>query len=234
MKKNNDECLICGSPLEYLNEEIEMECSICHKKELSKTRCIKGHYVCNQCHMQGLDKAVKICLKSKSKDPIVILNKLMDQGFCHMHGPEHHVLIGSALLTAYYNAGGKINLEKALYELSSRAKQVPGGACGFWGSCGGAVSAGMFISIITQSNPLTTKPLGYSNKMTSIVLNKIGDIGGPRCCKRHGYLAIVSATKFVKENFGINMQVSLKSCKYHLKNNQCLKSKCPFYPSKDK
>ena len=42
-----EECLICKAPLEYLNEDIEMECELCHKKEKSKTRCINGHYVCN-------------------------------------------------------------------------------------------------------------------------------------------------------------------------------------------
>ena len=28
-----EECLICKAPLEYLNEDIEMECELCHKKE---------------------------------------------------------------------------------------------------------------------------------------------------------------------------------------------------------
>lgn len=36
----NDECLLCGKPLEYLDESVEMECAICHKKELSNARCI--------------------------------------------------------------------------------------------------------------------------------------------------------------------------------------------------
>ena len=48
-----NECLICGEPLEYLNEDVETECEICHKKENSKTRCVKGHYVCSECHMKG-------------------------------------------------------------------------------------------------------------------------------------------------------------------------------------
>ena len=50
-----EECLICKAPLEYLNEDIEMECELCHRKEKSKTRCVNGHYVCNECHMQGMD-----------------------------------------------------------------------------------------------------------------------------------------------------------------------------------
>ena len=37
-----EECLICKAPLEYLREDIEMECDLCHKKERSKTRCVTG------------------------------------------------------------------------------------------------------------------------------------------------------------------------------------------------
>ena len=33
----SEECLICKEPLEYLQEDVEMECEICHKKENSKT-----------------------------------------------------------------------------------------------------------------------------------------------------------------------------------------------------
>lgn len=42
--------------------------------------------------------------------------------FCHMHGPEHHVMVGSALLTAYKNAGGDIDLEKDLIEIQKEGK----------------------------------------------------------------------------------------------------------------
>ena len=29
----NEECLICGAPLEYLETEVQMECAICHKQD---------------------------------------------------------------------------------------------------------------------------------------------------------------------------------------------------------
>ena len=48
-----NECIICGSPLEYLTADVLMECEICRKKELSKTRCVNGHYICNECHTEG-------------------------------------------------------------------------------------------------------------------------------------------------------------------------------------
>lgn len=51
-----EECLICKAPLEYLDADVPMECEICHKTENSKTRCVNGHYVCNDCHTRGLDQ----------------------------------------------------------------------------------------------------------------------------------------------------------------------------------
>ena len=93
---NREECLICRAPLEYLIQDEIMECAICHKKEPSKTRCVKGHYVCNDCHTQGMDSIFGLCLSETSKDPVAIVRRMMDLSFCHMHGPEHHVMVGAA------------------------------------------------------------------------------------------------------------------------------------------
>ena len=49
-----EECIICKAPLIYLEKDEMMECVLCHKKELSKTRCEQGHYVCNECHTKGM------------------------------------------------------------------------------------------------------------------------------------------------------------------------------------
>ena len=223
-----DECLICGAPLMYLEKDIEVECALCHKKEQSKTMCKQGHYVCDSCHTGGMDTILGICLAETSKNPIHILQKLMALDFCHMHGPEHHVMVGSALLTAYKNAGGEIDLEKALVEMQSRGKKVPGGACGFWGACGAGISAGMFVSIITGATPLANEAWGLSNKMTSAALGAIGEVGGPRCCKRDSYLAITEAVTFVKENFGVEMELDEIKCTHSALNNQCIKERCPF------
>jgi hypothetical protein len=228
MKKMKEECLICKAPLEYLETGELMECAICHKKEISKTRCVNGHYVCNECHMQGLDEILGLCLNETSKDPIHIIEEMMSMPFCHMHGPEHHVMVGAALLTAYKNAGGRLDLEKALLEMMERGKSVPGGACGFWGACGAGISSGMFIAIISGSTPLKNEPFALSHKMTAKSLSAIGDIGGPRCCKRDSYLSILSAIDFVRENLGIEMEKSEVICSRSVHNNQCIGKRCPF------
>lgn len=223
-----EECLICGAPLEYLQKDELMECVLCHKTENSKTRCVKGHYVCNDCHTSGMDGIIGLCLEEKSKNPVEIIEKLMSQPFCHMHGPEHHVMVGAALLTAYKNAGGNIDLPDALIEMMNRGKSVPGGACGFWGACGAGISSGMFVSMISNSTPLAVEPFALSHQMTSAALGKIGEIGGPRCCKRDSFLSILTAVDFVDKHFGIKMEKSEIICEYSSKNNQCIGKRCPF------
>jgi hypothetical protein len=225
----NEECLICKAPLEYLETDILMECEICHKQENSKTRCVQGHYVCNDCHTQGLDTIIGLCLSATSNNPIAIVEKMMGMPFCHMHGPEHHVMVGLALITAYKNAGGDIDLHSALIEMMNRGKGIPGGTCGFWGACGAGINTGMFISIISKSTPLANEPYALSHRMTAKSLGKIGEIGGPRCCKRNSYLAILTAIDFVMEHFGIEMEKSDLVCTFAPQNNQCIGRRCPFF-----
>ena len=70
------------------------------------------------------------------------------------------MLVGSALLAAYKNAGGELDLDAALEEMRNRGAQVPGGICGLWGTCGAAVSTGIFVSLITGASPLSGKEWG--------------------------------------------------------------------------
>ena len=227
-KAMNEECLICKAPLQYLETDELMECAVCHKKENSKTRCIHGHYVCNECHTAGLDRIIGLCMNEHSRNPVEIIEKMMALPFCHMHGPEHHVMVGAALLTAYRNAGGDIELSSALTEMMNRGKKVPGGACGFWGACGAGISSGMFISIISKSTPLAQEPFALSHRMTAKALEAIGEIGGPRCCKRDSFLSILSAIDFVRDKFGLEMEKPEIICTYSEQNNQCIGKRCPF------
>lgn len=226
----NEECLICKAPLTYLETDQEMTCELCHQKQNSKTQCVNGHFVCDICHSTGMDEMISICLNTKSTNPIEILETMMSMSTCHMHGPEHHVMVGAALLTAYHNAGGALDLNPALYEMQRRGKQVPGGACGFWGACGAGISTGIYLSIALKATPLATDSWGLSNRMTARALEAIGKQGGPRCCKRDSYLAITEAIHFTREHLGIEMTLpSIQCSRAHL-NNQCLQARCPFHP----
>ena len=230
-----DECLICGAPLEYLHAKVSMTCTLCGRSFPSNAQCIKGHYVCDECHTQGIDQIFGVCLQETSRDPVVIMNRLMALPFCHMHGPEHHIMVGAALLTAYRNAGGDIDLEAALREMRSRGAQVPGGACGFWGACGAGISTGQFLSIVTGSTPLAQEAFALAHKMTARSLGAIGEVGGPRCCKRDSYLSILQAIDFVAEHLGVQMdKPEAIICRHAAKNAQCIGKRCPFSPANRK
>ena len=141
-------------------------------------------------------------------------------------------MVGAALLTAYKNAGGDLDLHGALLEMMNRGRSVPGGACGFWGACGAGISTGMFVSILSKSTPLTKEPFALSHQMTSKALAKIGEIGGPRCCKRDSFLSVLAAVDFVAENFGVKMESEKVVCGFYPQNSQCIETRCPFFKAK--
>ena len=225
-------CLICGADLVYFQEAKEMTCVFCGKRELNHASCKDGHYVCDACHARkGIEAVIRECRTTKSRNPIEITQKIMADPYIYMHGPEHHVMAGAALLAAYHNSGGEVDLDWALAEMKERGGQVPGGVCGFWGCCGAGVSTGIYMSIITKATPLSGKSWGLSNRMTSRALNAIGEIGGPRCCKRDTFTAVKEAVQMTKEELGIEMELPEKiECGFHVENQQCLRGKCPYHP----
>jgi len=233
--ENSNDCLVCGKPLQYTTEEREMECVFCHKKMPSRTQCTDGHFICDECHITiGKNAILSYCLKSTSANPLHIVQDMMALDGIHMHGPEHHIMIGCALITAYHNAGGKVDFVQALSEMNARGSRYPGGSCGFWGCCGAAVSVGMSISILTGATPLSGKSWGLSNLATSRVLNRIGAIGGPRCCKRNSFIAITEAAAIFEEYFSVRLELPEKiSCSYSPQNHECLRKLCPFYTASE-
>lgn len=227
-----EECLICGRPLVYGTTEQSMECVVCHKRFFSRVSCENGHYICDDCHGKNAIEWIEAyCLQAEEKNPVAIAKALMDQPYVHMHGNEHHVLVGAALLTAYYHAGGTVSFAEAMAEIVRRGREVPGGACGFWGACGAAVSAGIFVSVVTGATPLSQEAWGLANTMTARALAAIGAIGGPRCCKRDSFTAISQAVLFCRETLGITMEMPESiECTYYIHNNQCLGLRCPYHP----
>ena len=226
-------CLLCGEPLQYYETAQEMECALCHRKFSSHACCEQGHYICDECHARrGVEHILQYCRASRLTDPIPMVQEMMRDPFIYMHGPEHHVMVGAALLTAYHNSGGALELEAALEEMCKRGGEYPGGACGFWGCCGAAVSAGMFA---LGATPLSEQSWGMANEITSRALAEIGKLGGPRCCKRNSFTAIRAAVEYTAEHLNIRMQLPERvTCFYFRENEECLKERCPYHPAKAK
>jgi hypothetical protein len=149
---------------------------------------------------------------------------------------EKNIVPGSAIVVPDTQIAKEWNRDTALHILDAggrvvlTGKQIPGGVCGFWGACGAGISTGIFVSLVTGASPLATEAWGLSNLMTSKALGAIGEIGGPRCCKRDSYLAILSAVDFVRDHFGVEMETHEVICSRCGENNQCIAKRCPFHP----
>ena len=180
-------------------------------------------------------KIVEACLQEQSKNPIDIFNNIARMDFIRIHGPEHHVLDGAALLTAYYNAGGMIELQTSLKELMKRGLQMPGATCGMWGVCGAVSSMGAALSIIDGTGPLSTdSSWGKHMEFTSKALCSLSQVGGPRCCKRDAFLSFQKAIEYINENYDVELEKSNIECCYSERNEQCIKERCPFYKKSKK
>lgn len=231
MDHKND-CFICGKELVYLDGNEELECFYCGEVFTANARCAGGHYVCDRCHSAaGNDLIERYCLRSTSTDPFEMALALMVSPQVKMHGPEHHFLVPAVLIAAYANSTGMENAKKRenLKKARERAEKILGGFCGFYGDCGAAVGTGIAVSVLTGATPLSKEEWRLSNLMTAKSLFTIANHGGPRCCKRNSFLAILDAAAFFKEHFGVDLAVDKNiTCTFSPLNKECLGDQCPF------
>lgn len=175
---------------------------------------------------------VSECLKTNSTDPFEIFNIIAEKDFVRMHGPEHHILDGACILTAFYNAGGSIELNEALDKLLFEGLRMPGAACGLWGVCGAVTSIGAALAIIDKTGPLSGDDWGSHMEYTSAALAKLSKTGGPRCCKRDAYLSMAQAVTYISDRYGIALTATTDLvCGFYPLNKQCIGKKCPFNPN---
>ena len=225
-------CLICGSPLVYLTEVKPLKCYLCGGEFLSEASCERGHFVCDGCHSSSANELIeRICIQSGSLKAVDLAIELMKAPSISMHGPEHHFLVPAVLLTAYYNqTGNPREKERKIRVARQRAENVLGGFCGFYGACGAGVGTGIFLSLITDSTPLSTENWGLANQMTAESLRCIGALGGPRCCKRDTFMALKTAKKFLKQKMDVALDIpDTINCEFTEFNRECLEEGCPFH-----
>lgn len=234
MASSKANCAICGKPLVYVEQVREVICSLCGKPDVGHSLCEDGHYVCDVCHRaKGVDSIISYCMDSESVNPVQMAFDLMRDDAIYPNGPEHHSLVGAVLLTAYKNAGGDLELAGALSELRARSMQIPGGTCGYWGVCGAAASAGQFCSIANGATPLSEDAWASSARLTSAIISRLAEIGGPRCCKRTSFVSIEEGAHHAEREMGVKMDLPQQiTCMFVGGNAQCKKGECPFYPKR--
>lgn len=179
---------------------------------------------------QRLEKIIIHCLNEKiSTDPLEIFAKLAQKDFVRMHGPEHHLIDGACLLTAFRNKGGSIDLKTSLVKLAQESEKMPGAMCGNWGVCGAATGVGCALSILEGTGPLSTDgSWGSHIELCGEILKDIGKTKGPRCCKRDGAIAIKNGAEYITRHLGTPLDCGNFVCIWQGKNSQCIGAGCPF------
>ena len=173
--------------------------------------------------------------EEKSRDPGRIFRSITGREYISMHGPEHHVLDGACILTAFANAGGKIDLEEGLRQLLEEGLKMPGAMCGLWGVCGAVASAGAALAVIDGTGPLSEDgSWGKHMAFTAAATAELGRVNGPRCCKRDAQLALRVCVDYINSNYPVKLEYSDAACTFYTENRQCIRERCPFFPADQK
>ena len=108
--------------------------------------------------------------------------------------------------------------------------RMPGAMCGLWGVCGAITSIGAALSIIDGTGPLSSDGTwGNHMRFTSQAIQELGEINGPRCCKRDAMIAFKHAIEYINTHYPVNLTYEPLKCSYSSRNLQCIKERCPFY-----
>lgn len=226
-------CPTCGGELVPFEAPLQAHCDRCGAPFEAEERCENGHYLCLSCWREIIGEEILAhCASSKQTDPIALALECMQLPHVRMHGPEHHLLVPAVLLTAYHNGTGCDGLDEHLAEARRRSLQVPGAVCGHWGTCGAAIGAGIFASILEETGPLSEGEWGTLGSLTSHLIATIAAVGGPRCCKRDSLLAIRETIPFANEHLGAHFPDPAPiRCIFFPNNPQCKGRACPFFPT---
>ena len=238
MAKKKDICEICGKELTYLSPSDArktLQCHFCGKKFDVNTYCENGHYICDECNAKDAKEiTIEYLKKTTLTDPFRMADEIMQHPKFRIYGPEHHFLVPSVILTALKNSkvkkpnGKEVDFNDVL-EGVKRGATIPGGYCGFFGTCGSGIGTGITVSIFTEANPSKDKERTLANKMTARVLTYVAD-DLEHCCKRSLKYAICEALDFLNEHFKIEpkLDFSPEACIFSEKNPKCEQAKCLF------
>ena len=175
-------------------------------------------------------KIIEDIKKETCVSPVAIFRVMVKKDYVSVNGPEHHVLDGASLLAAYHNAGGEIDLDQALNSLLKEGLRMPGAMCGLWGVCGAVTSIGAALAIIDGTGPLSSDgSWGDHMAFTSSALSELGQINGPRCCKRDAMIAFRNGIEYVNSHYKVELEYEDLKCKFKDLNPQCIGEKCPFW-----
>lgn len=240
MGMHGENCMVCGSPLQYLQAAEDLVCTSCGAKTAGHIKCPQGHVLCDACHGTEARRVIEgLALAEVSLDPMEIAERMMSHPAVPMLSCDHAYITAAALLAALRNSPyGKI-AEKDLQEVFGRtAKQAHGGYCGLTGVCGIAPAVGAVLSVFLGARCGSDREQRIVMDAVTRVSRAITDLTGPSCCKAYVRAAISVAAAVFAEKLGIVLPVADAApvCAHPARHpHGCREEKCPYYrkPSRD-
>ncbi len=220
-------CAVCGAELKQA--DVLAECTFCRRQTQAQYLCPNGHHICEECQLSDWPQVVvRVCEATDETDPAVMVNLIMKHPMSVMHSPQHHILVAPAALAALSNHGLYPLKPGRLATAIERTKGIPLGACGTRGECGAAVGVGTLVSILLGATFQKDRERSLALQATAETLLAIAEAGGPRCCKQSVYLALETASHFLKRELNINLPVNPR-CEFAARNAECKKERCRYY-----
>ncbi|HOT24118.1 MAG TPA: DUF5714 domain-containing protein [Thermoleophilia bacterium] len=222
-------CMVCGERLVYSPVREKRRCHYCGRPLPTNAWCVQGHFVCDACHgAHAVEVVREVCLHSCETDAAVLMQTIRSHPRFPIHGPEHHSLVPAVILAALRNGGERI-AEALIIEAVERGRTITGGACAFLGACGTAVGVGIALSLLTGADPLHGDTRMIAQQATWTALGEIAAMSAPRCCQRESWLALMAASRFVREATGGSLAVSRIRCTQSAQNRECIHGSCPLW-----
>ncbi len=235
-----DNCMICGSRLDYLKAGETMTCSYCRSTSEGHVQCPEGHFVCEVCHNQEARQMIENAVRSTAdKDPVRIAELIMSHPALPMLGCEHAYIAAGALMAALRNSPyAKISDADITEAINRTSRQAAGGYCGLTGVCGIAPAIGACFSMFLGATCGSDREQKITMEAVLRASRAIADLTGPSCCKAYVRAALRSSVDVFAERFGIVLPVSASPtvCRHHDRHpHGCREEKCPYYrkPQKD-
>jgi hypothetical protein len=223
-------CLVCKGSLNHFDKPRFGKCQGCGVKEKTYILCENDHYLCNSC---ASDKVMELLYKIlptiEHENPVDALEFIVRH--CGIVGNTPHPITAAAFLSAVKNATARITHEEVL-EGVVRASQIPGGWCGYYGTCGAGVALGTAFSVISKATPMSDKERSSANVATATVLMEIAKLGGPRCCLASARVSLDCSIDLARDTFAIEFpkqKTNFKRCCYSSFQRECKKELCKYF-----
>lgn len=232
--EKGENCMICGSSLDYLGEATPAECYYCGRSGRTRIICPEGHFICDECHGKGAYEAIKeIALSSDSKEPISLAEDLLSHPSIPMLGCENALVVPASLMTSLRNNGVEVE-DKDLIEAMDRTReQSKPPYCALTGGCGVALGLGATISVLVGAQCPKDRSSAITMHSLARTLETMANDVGPMCCKGFVRTAIGVAHNVLKEYLEIDLPLRRDSisCTFSDRHpHGCREGKCQYYP----